>query len=86
MVKFLPKQDMSDVGELSNEIIKVFEVQKKRFIVQMKREEWSGEFVDVSEAESIPEHSVLRTVFSENINISTSVSESRETVIEVSMI
>ena len=86
MVKFLPKQDMSDVGELSNEIIKVFEVQKKQFIVQMKWEEWSGEFVDVSEAESIPEHSVLRNVFSENINISTSVSESRESVSEVSMI
>ena len=63
-MKFSPKQDLSDVGELSNEIIKVFKVQKKQFIVQMKWEEWGGEFVDVSEAESIPEHSVLRILFS----------------------
>ena len=77
-MKFSPKQDLSDVGELSNEIIKVFKVQKKQFIVQMKWEEWGGEFVDVSEVESIPEHSVLRTLFSENITVSTLVSENKE--------
>lgn len=69
VVKFLPKQDLSDVKELSNEIMKVFQVQKKQFIVQMKREEWGGEFVDVLEAESIPEPSVLKIVSSEIINV-----------------
>ena len=78
-MKFSPKQDLSDVGELSNEIIKAFKVQKEQFIVQMKWEEWGGEFLDVSEAESIPEHSFLRILFSENTTVSTLVSENKET-------
>ena len=85
-MKFSPKQDLSYVGELSNEIIKVFKVQKKQLIVQIKREEWGGEFVDVPEAESIPEHSVLRILFSENITVSTLVSENKETGTKVSMV
>ena len=85
VVKFSPKQDLSDVGEVRNEIIKVFKVQKKKFIIQMKREEWGGEYVDISEAESIPEHSLLRILFSENITVSTLVSE-KETGTEVSMV
>ena len=85
VVKFSPKQDLSDVGEVSNEINKVFKVQKKKFIVQMKQEEWGGEFVDISEAELIPEHSFLRILFSENITVSTLVSE-KETGTEVSMV
>ena len=75
----------NDVGEVSNEINKVFKVQKKKFIVQMKQEEWGGEFVDISEAELIPELSFLRILFSENITVSTLVSE-KETGTEVSMV
>ena len=75
----------NDVGEVSNEINKVFKVQKKKFIVQMKQEEWGGEFVDISEAELIPEHSFLRILFSENITVLTLVSE-KETGTEVSMV
>ena len=75
----------NDVGEVSNEINKVFKVQKKKFIVQMKREEWGGEFVDISEAELIPEHLFLRILFSENITVSTLVSETK-TGTEVSMV
>ena len=85
VVKFSPKQDLSDVEEVRNEIIKMFKVQKKKFIIQMKREEWGGEFVDISEPESIPEHSVLRILFTENITVSTLVSE-KETGTEVSMV
>ena len=57
--KFSPQQ--CDVKELRNEMMKVFKI-RKEFIIQMKREDWGGEFVDVSEAESIPDHSVVRIV------------------------
>ena len=56
IVKFLSQQ--CDVKEVRNEIIivfemerkgfmKVFEMERKGFIIQMKQEEWGGEFVNL---------------------------------------
>ena len=45
IVKFLSQQ--CDVKEVRNEIIKVFEMERKGFIIQMKREEWGEEFVNL---------------------------------------
>ena len=36
--------------------------ESSRFILQNKNENWEGEFLDIQEAESIPNHAVIRVV------------------------
>ena len=67
VIKFYHSEELSDVIMLSNEVIKVFKVEGT-FVIQMKREEWGGEFVDVIGDELIPEHSIVRVVQVDNIS------------------
>ena len=43
------------------------DVSKDELILQIKDESWGGEFVDLQEKESVPDHSVLRVVHSVSI-------------------
>ena len=58
VVKFCHSEEFSDVTILKNEVVKVFKV-KGEFVIQMKRDEWGGEFVDVMNEDIIAEHSIM---------------------------
>ena len=61
IVKFLHSDEISDVKQLTEEVLKVFKIEGA-FVIQMKREEWGGEFFDVMNNDSIAERSIMRVV------------------------
>ena len=55
----------SDSDLLLKEVVKTFDDQmpkSTKLFLQIKEEEWGGEFVDVSRTQSIPDRSVLKVV------------------------
>ena len=70
IVKFIHSDEIRDVKQLTEEVVKVFKIEGA-FVIQMKREEWGGEFVDVMNNDSIAEHSVMRVVRVEDESIAT---------------
>ena len=61
VVKFCRNEEFSDVTILKNEVVKVFKV-KGEFVIQMKREDWGGEFGDVMNEDVIAGHLIMRIV------------------------
>ena len=49
-------------GDLHKEIRKAFVLNEEDFFLQIKDEEWGGEFVDLSDEQEIPDKSVLKMV------------------------
>ena len=72
-VSFLSKDDEPDGKNLLKETVKVFsdvlveENDKDSLVLQLKNEEWDGDFIDVVSMMSIPDKSVLKAIIAQPI-------------------